>query len=58
MFTSNIGGGTKSSIEYINDEIKHNVDGVKLAYEIYNDELKRVPILAKENVRKKYNKKK
>lgn len=43
----------KERSEYINDEIRHNVNSVNLTYEIYNDELKRVPILVKEDERKK-----
>lgn len=43
----------KERSEYINEYIKHNVDGVKLAREIYNEELKRVPVLEKEDERKR-----
>lgn len=39
--------------EYVNQEIKHNVDIVKFAKEIYSDELKRVPVLAGETEREK-----
>ena len=39
--------------EYVNQEIKHNVDIVKFAKDIYNDELKRVPVLNGETEREK-----
>lgn len=35
--------------EYINDEIRENVDSIKLAKDIYYDEIKKVPVLSCEN---------
>lgn len=39
--------------EFVNQEIKHNVDIVKFAKDIYSDELKRVPILDGESEKEK-----
>ena len=39
--------------EYVNEEIKHNVDIVKFAKDVYSNELKKVPVLECETQREK-----